>query len=705
MPYALGIDVGGTFTDAVASDGAGRIVSAKTPTTPPNREVGVMKAIEDLAAELGIGVGELLSQTDYIAHGTTASINALVQGEVADVGLIATKGHRDAIYIMNAEGRTLGRSAHEIQDTLRQRKPAPLIPKYRALEVTERVDYTGDVLVPLDEDEVRRVAQTLVDQGVEAIAVCLLWSFKNPAHEQRVRQLIHEIAPELYVTLSSEVSPRIREFSRTSTTIMNAQVGPKLRTYLLPLQKQLEEGGLRGPLLVMQSEGGTITADRAPEHAITTIGSVLSGGVIGGKRLAEQLGHRNVITTDVGGTTFLAGLIVDGEPVMAPGSIVNQFPINAATIRVHTIGSGGGALASVDAGGNLRLGPQSAEAVPGPACYGNGGTRPTNTDANLVLGILSERGLLGGRKPLRMDLAREAIRVHVAEPLGLTVEEAAIAIHEVQNAQAGDLLRRAVVQAGFDPRDFVAYAFGGAGPAHCAGYCQDLGVREVVVPLGPVASAFSAYGLAASDVSLSAELSDPSAFPVDHTVLESHYARLEADLQRALDRQKVKFHDVVLEREVDLRYSMQVTELSTAVPDGTFTERTGDEVLERFEEQYERINGSGSGFREAGVQAITYRMRAKASLGFPVELPRVPRGDGEDPSEALLGQRDVCLDSQAGFVPTPVYDYSLLRAGHVLQGPAIVEVPTTVVVVPGGVTGTVDHLGNLVLRYQGGQPS
>ncbi|AGZ40903.1 hydantoin utilization protein A [Actinoplanes friuliensis DSM 7358] len=692
--------MGGTFTDAVASDGADRIVSAKTPTTPPQREIGVLRALEELAHELGIDVPQLLSETDFIAHGTTASINALVQGTVADVGLIATKGHRDSIYIMNAEGRTLGRSAHEIQDTLRQRKPAPLIPKNRALEVTERIDYAGNVLVPLDEDEVRQVARTLVDQGVEAIAVCLLWSFKNPAHEQRIRELIHEIAPELYVTLSSDVSPRIREFARASTTIMNAQIGPRLRSYLTPLQQQLEDGGLQGPLLVMQSEGGTITADRAPEHAITTVGSVLSGGVIGGQRLAAQLGHRNVITTDVGGTTFLAGLIVDGEPVMAPGSIVNQFPINAATIRVHTIGSGGGALASVDSGGNLRLGPQSAEAVPGPACYGNGGTRPTNTDANLVLGILGERGLLGGRKPLRMDLARQAIGEHVAEPLGLTVEEAAIAIYEVQNAQASDLLRRAVVQAGYDPRDFVAYAFGGAGPAHCAGYCQDLGVREVVVPLGPVASAFSAYGLAASDVVVSVELSDPSAFPVGREVLEAHFDRLQAELDRALDRQKVKFSEVTMYREIDLRYSMQVYELAVPVPDGAFTEHTGQEILDRFEQQYERINGSGAGYREAGVQAITYRMRAKASLGFSVVLPTIDAADGPDPAAALLTHRPVCLDSQIGYVPTPVYDYARLRAGHRITGPAVVEVPTTVVVIPAGVLGVVDRLGNLVMSYQ-----
>jgi N-methylhydantoinase A len=702
MPYALGIDVGGTFTDAVASDGAGRIVSAKTPTTPPNREVGVMRAIEELATELGITVRDLLTQTDYIAHGTTASINALIQRSVADVGLITTKGHRDSIYIMNAEGRTLGRSSHEIQDTLRQRKPEPLIPKYRALEVTERIDYSGKVLVPLNEDEVRRVARDLVDQGVEAIAVSFLWSFKNADHERRVRELIHDIAPDMYVTLSSDVSPRIREFARTSTTIMNAQIGPRLRMYLTPLQKHLEDGGLKGPLLVMQSEGGTITADRAPEHAITTLGSVLSGGVIGGMRLAEQLGHRNVITTDVGGTTFLAGLVVDGEPVMAAGSIVNQFPINAATIQVHTIGSGGGALASVDAGGNLRLGPQSAEAVPGPACYGNGGTQPTNTDANLVLGILSERGLLGGRKPLRADLARTAIREHVADPLGLTVEQAAIAIYEVQNAQAGDLLRRAVVQSGFDPRDFVAYAFGGAGPAHCAGYCEDLGVQEVVVPLGPVASAFSAYGLAASDVVISAEFSNPSAFPIDHKVMESYYERIEVDLRRALDRQKVKFHEVTLHREIDLRYSMQVFELTTPVPTTTFTQDTGEEIIERFEQQYERINGSGAGYRAAGVEAITYRVRANASLGFPVLLPRIEQAAGPDPIAAFLEERDVCLDSQIGYQPTPVYDYARLRAGHEIAGPAIVDVPTTVVVIPPGVTGRVDHLGNLILTYQQG---
>lgn len=700
MTYALGIDVGGTFTDAVACHVDGRLVSAKTPTTPPNREIGVMRAVEELAAELDVDTHTLLSQARYIAHGTTASINALVQGDVAKVGLITTRGHRDSIYIMNAEGRILGRSPHEIQDSLHQRKPAPLIPKSRAYEVTERIDHAGHVLVPLDEGEVRDAVRALLDDQVDAIAVSLLWSFRNPDHEQRIREIIRALAPDMYVSLSSEVSPRIREFARTSTTIMNAQIGPRLRQYLNPLQQHLTAGGLEGPLLVMQSEGGTITADRAPHYAVSTVGSVLSGGVIGGQRLAQQLGHRNVITTDVGGTTFLAGLIVDGEPVIEPGFIVNQYPVNASTIRVSTIGSGGGAIASVDSAGNLHVGPKSAEAVPGPACYGNGGSLPTNTDANLVLGILTPYGLLGGRKPLDLALARQAIEEHIAKPLGLTVEQAAIAIHEVQNAQAGDLLRRAVVEVGLDPRDFVAYAFGGAGPAHCAGYCRDLGVREVVVPLGPVASAFSAYGLASSDISISAELSAPSRFPVGADVVMGYFQRLEDDLRGRLAEQGLEFVHVRTQREIDLRYASQMHEFATPVATGVLGEAECRQIVETFEHLYERVNGPGSGYASAGVEALTYRVRISAELGESPKLPMVRISATADASVARTGVRSVCMDVRLGYVPTDIYDYSLLQAGHVIEGPAVVEVPTTVVTIPSDVRGHVDELGNLVLTYK-----
>jgi N-methylhydantoinase A len=339
--------------------------------------------------------------------------------------------------------------------------------------------------------------------------------------------------------------------------------------------------------------------------------------------------------------------------------------------------------------------------VPGPACYDQGGEAPTNTDANLVLGILSPRGLLGGRKPLSLERAREAIATHVAEPLGLTVEQAAIAIHTVQNAQTGDLLRKTVVEAGHDPRAFVLYAFGGAGPAHCARYAAEIGVSEVVVPLGPVASGFSAYGLASSDIVLTAERSAPTPIPFDPAVAESILADLEARARADLDHQGVRFADIRLERELDLRYTMQLAEVTVPLAPGTVTSRHLDDVVTAFETRYEAMYGKGSGFREAGVQAITFRVRGVGMLPFDPKLPQLAPADGPDPSGAQSGVRPVCLDAAVGFAETPIYDYTALRSGHVLTGPAIVEVPTTTVVVPPGSTGTVDGLGNLVIRPEG----
>jgi N-methylhydantoinase A len=446
----------------------------------------------------------------------------------------------------------------------------------------------------------------------------------------------------------------------------------------------------------MQSNGGAVAAAEAPANAISTVGSVLTGGVIGSVSLGQQLGHQNIISTDVGGTTFLVGLVVNGEPVRATTTIINHHPINVPSLQVHAIGSGGGAIAWIDAGGNLQVGPRSAQAVPGPACYGQGGAEPTNTDANLVLGILTERGLLGGRKALDAERSAAAIRTYVAEPLGLSVEDAAAAIYAIQNAQTGDLLRKAVVEAGHDPREFALYAFGGAGPAHCAAYAAEVGVRQVVVPLGQVASAFSAYGLAASDIVLAAEFSDPSAFPMDPVRVEKNFADLEAQVRDALDRQGVRFGQVELVREVDMRYSMQLAELATPVSDGPIDAAELNAAAARFEARYAELFGAGSGFREAGIQAITYRVRATGKLQFSPGLPAIAQAEGTDPSAARSGTRPVRLGT-GGFTDTAIYDYSKLRAGHVLTGPAVVEVPTTTVVVPDGMTGTVDPFGNLII--------
>ncbi|GAA4539014.1 hydantoinase/oxoprolinase family protein [Pseudonocardia xishanensis] len=695
MAFVIGVDVGGTFTDAVLDDDAGTVLAAKSPSTPPDYSQGVLDVLRLLAEQLGKSLPEMLAETHHIAHGTTSSLNALVMGNVPPVGFLTTKGHRDSIFIMNVEGRYLGRSPHELQHVLGQDKDHALLPKRHALEVTERVDRDGTVVVNLDEDEARAAIRSLVADGVAAIAVSLLWSFRNPVHERRLRELIAEEAPDLFVALSCEVSPRIREFARNATTIMSTQIGPGLRDYLGTLESSLRDNGLRGPLLVMQSNGGAVAAKEAPAAAISTVGSVLTGGVVGSVALGRQLGHRNIISTDVGGTTFLAGLVVDGEPVRDTTTVINHHPINVPTLRVDAIGSGGGAIAWLDAGGNLRIGPRSAQAVPGPACYGNGGTEPTNTDANLVLGILPEKGLLGGRKPLSLELARQAIDTQIAKPLGLTVEQAAAAIYTVQNAQTGDLLRKTVVEAGHDPRNFVLYAFGGAGPAHCAGYAAEVGCDVVVVPLGPVASAFSAFGLASSDIVLAAELSDPTGVPFDPARAERNFAELEQQVREGLERQGLQFERVELHREIDMRYSMQLAEVTAPVAAGALGTAEIEAAADAFEKHYAELFGKDAGFREAGIQAITFRVRAIGVLPFSPELPPVAEATGE---ASPFTTRPVCLDAATGYVDTPIYDYRELRSGHVLQGPAIVEVPTTTVVVPGRASGTVDHLGNLTIR-------
>jgi N-methylhydantoinase A len=699
VSYIIGVDIGGTFTDSFAADESGRAVSAKTPSTPPDFARGVVNALTELAGELGHTLQEMLEQTAYISHGTTAALNALVTGNTASVGFITTKGHRDSIYIMNLEGRYAGLGPEQIQDVVMTKKPQPLLPKRRAKEVTERIDLNGHVVVPLNEEETRRVIAELLADDVEAIAVSLLWSFRNPAHELRVRELIREQDSDIYVALSCEVNPRIREYSRNSTTIMSTQVGPTLRNYLAPLSASLKADGLKGPLLVMQGSGGTVSAADAPKYAITTIGSVLTGGVIGAMRLGERLGHKNIISTDVGGTTFLVGLVVGGQPVFSTSTVINQYSINVPMVKVTAIGSGGGAIAWIDHGGNLQVGPDSAGAVPGPACYGQGGEDPTNTDADLVLGILNDKYFLGGRKRLDKSLAKRALKDKIGEALGMTVEEAAAAVFAIQNAQTADLVRKVVVESGYDPREFAMYAFGGAGPVHCFAYGADLGVPEIVVPLGSTIAGFSAYGLATSDVVLTAELSDPATYPVDGVRVTGNFERLEGDVVTRLGEQGINFASIDLRRELDVRYSLQIAEVPTPVKLGALTDEDVADVVSDFEARYAQLYGKGAGFREAGFQFITYRVYGTGRLPFKQELPEVAPSAGRRVADAIKERRPVFIDMTKGFVDTAIYDYSMLGSGHVVEGPAVVEARSTTVVVPANANGTIDLLGNLIIRY------
>ncbi|MBA3523521.1 MAG: hydantoinase/oxoprolinase family protein [Geodermatophilaceae bacterium] len=700
MAYVIGIDIGGTFTDAFAADEGGRVAATKTPSTPPDFSQGFLDVLDELAATLGTDVTSLLAETHYIVHGTTSTLNALVTGDVATVGFLTTRGHADSIAIMNLEGRYAGLDAERVQDMVRTDKPAPLVPPQLVREIDERIDHKGAVIVELDTEGTRRAVRELVASGAQAIAVSLLWSFRNPDHEQRVGQIVAEEAPDLYVALSSDVSPRIREYARSATTIMNTQVGPRLRDYLRPLEGELRNRGFTGSLLVMQGSGGCVDSKDAPSRAITTIGSVLTGGVVGCQRLAAELGHANVISTDMGGTTFLAGLVVDGQPVSTTSTVLNQYQVNVPMVDVRTIGAGGGAIAWVDRGGNLHVGPRSAGARPGPACYGEGGTEPTVTDVDLLLGIVNPDNFLGGRKTLSRDLAEQAVRTHLAEPLGLSVDDAAAAVYAIQNAQTADLVRKVVVTAGQDPRDFVLYAYGGAGPMHCVAYAADLEVAEVVVPLGPTAAVFSAYGLASSDIVLTAELSAPTNFPAPPEVVNGAFAELRAELDGRLSAQSLRFSEVAYRNEVDMRYTMQLAEVATPVPAGTLAagglDAAGLDALgAAFGARYEQLYGKGSGFAEAGLQLITYRTQAVGVLPIRPQLGRVDAADG-DP--VPVSSRRVFLDAQRGWQDGDIYDYGSLAEGHEIKGPAIVEAPTTTVALPEGSVGRVDRLGNLVIR-------
>lgn len=694
MAYVIGVDTGGTFTDGFLAGTDGVLASAKSHSTPPDFSRGFINVLAELAITVGLTVEELLSKTDYIVHGTTSTLNAVVTGDVARVGFLTTRGHADSIRIMNLEGRYAGLDPSAVQNISRTNKPAPLVPQRDVIEIDERVDHKGAIIVALDENGVREAVRKLTSNGVQAIAVSLLWAFRNPVHEQRIREIIREEAPELYVALSHETSPRIREYTRSATTIINTQIGPVLERYLAPLEKELRARSFAGSLLVMQGSGGCVQAADAPKHAVSTLGSVLTGGVIGCLRLAERLGHKNIISTDMGGTTFLVGLVRDGKPSTTTTTVLHQHQINTAMVDVRTIGAGGGAIAWIDGGGNLRVGPRSAGARPGPVCYGDGGTEPTVTDADLVLGIINGDNFLGGRKKLSSDLAAEAIRTKISEPLGLTVEEGAAAIYAIQNAQTADLVRSVVVNGGHDPRDFVLYSFGGAGPVHAVNYSADLGVSKVVVPLGSTAAVFSAYGLASSDIVLTAELSDPSNFPVDAATFNDNFEKLESDLSAGLATQNLRFSKVVYEREAELRYTMQMAEVTTPVPSGALSESQIAATGDKFEELYERIYGKGSGFSDAGLQIITYRVRAIGMLPIRGDLGSSNAGS-VDPKP--ISVRRVFLDTRKGWQDTKIYDYQTLGAGSQLKGPAVVETPTTTVALPEGFNAAVDTYGNLVI--------
>ena len=607
---------------------------------------------------------------------------------------MATAGHGDALLMMRGRGRTAGIPKDKLLSVRDTDKPAPLVPREHVAEVVERVAKDGSVLVPLDEDQARQALCGLLEQDIEAVAVALLWAFKNPAHERRIRELVYEIRPDIYVSISSEVAPRIGEYERTVATVINSYVGPRSSRYLQELEAQLRANGMAAPASIMQSNGGVAPLASAASNPVKTIGSGPVGGLAGTAAIAARLGHRNVIATDMGGTSFEVGLLVDGSPLLTGEQVIEQYTYRVPQLDVRSIACGGGSIAQVDQiSRGLRVGPESAGSSPGPACYGVG-TQPTVTDADVVLGLIDPDQFLGGQMKLDRAAAEAAIQ-RLADQLGTGLEETAAGILKVNSFAAATLIRQRTLERGLDPRDFIIYAFGGAGPVHAFAFAHELGARGVLVPLGNGASTLSAYGIAVTDAKQILEEECSILSPFDIEALRSVVSRLDERAVSAMISAGFAREDVRLERVALARYAEQyMQELPLPLPDA-LGDDTPAELEAAFAAEYSRLFGATavSAFRVTEIYSV--RVIATAVRhGAAIHSETHERRDA-GPATAD-GKREVYWPDEGRWVTTDVY-HSLPRHGLAIHGPAVIQLPHTTISVPAGQFFETDPAGNCVL--------
>lgn len=696
MASYIGTDIGGTFTDLVLLSDEGDVRIFKALTTPDDRTRGVLDAMALAAEATGVSSDTLVKELAYFSHGTTAATNAFIERKGAKTGLLITRGFEDTLRIQRAMAGWIGMPVHEISHFSKRKVPDPIVPQDLVQGIIERVDYKGEVIVPLDEAAARASIRTLVERGVESIAISLLWSFTNPAHEARLAELVEEEAPGMFVTTSSLLVPIIGEYERTSTTSINAYLGPVIHRYINGLEKAVRGYGFDGPISIMESGGGVLPASEAAFQAANLLTSGPAGGVLASQKLGSLLGYKNILTADMGGTSFDVGLIVDGQPLLETVREEGRFHVALPSIKVTAIGAGGGSIARV-ADGHLTVGPHSAGSTPGPACYGRGGIEPTITDADVVLGIIDPRYFLGGKMGLDVAAAHEAVRKYVAEPLGLDVVQAAAGIREVANNQMADLLRRVTLRAGFDPRDFVLMAYGGAGATHAHQYAEVAGIHTIVAPnTGP---AHSAYGTVTGDrhrsFSLAVGQHAPARFKrasdhIDIDRINQGFAGLEVRAKAALG------DDAEIHRYVGMRFRQQVHEIGVEAPAGILGPEQIDALVDAFEVQYERIYGEDTALRISGVEFSVVRVEATS----PVVRPMARKVDGAGRSNAPCDSRDVYFYGH-GFVSTAIYRSEDVGPGHPIVGPCIIERPDTTIVVGPGQTAEMEPYGNIIIRIGG----
>ena len=684
----LGADVGGTFTDIVLTDtDSNRTLIHKVSSTPEDPSVGVLRGISEICTNAGVSE----SGIDHVYHGTTVATNAVLQYRGAKAGMITTKGFRDIIHI----GRHQRPQHYSIQQEIPW-QDRPLVKRRYRMVVSERIaPPRGEVVTPLDEEEVRAQAQQLQAAGVESIAICFLFSYLNPAHERRAKEIVQQVCPEIFVTASFEVSPQFREFERFTTTAMNAFIGPLVRDYVALLSRGLAAAGFGGEVHIMQSNGGIAPAQTISKLPVYTLMSGLAAGVLGGAWIGRLTGRSNVITLDIGGTSADIGVVTDGRfsEASARDTMVAGYPILVPMIDLHTIGAGGGSIAYVDQAGAFKVGPESAGAVPGPAAYGQGGTRPTVTDANIVLGRLDVKNFLGGAMTLDGAAAHAAIS-RLAEQLGLQVNEAAAGVIAILNANMANAIRARTVQKGIDPREYALIASGGAGPLHGVEVARILDIPEVIIPPHPGIN--SAEGLLTTDLKYDIVR---TAFLVssdmDHELLNKDFCAMENQLCEQLRADNADPSKAVFERSTDARYVGQGYELRLPLPDGRLGQVEIEESIGRFHDMHRQEYDHH--FPDSPVEWVNLRITAISEV-VKIGVPEQPKGGSL--AKARIRTDETMFRVAGKLVPfqTDFYQRERLPVEQEFCGPAIILQTDSTTVVPPDCSAIVEKSGSLIIR-------
>ncbi|MFC4275194.1 hydantoinase/oxoprolinase family protein [Achromobacter aloeverae] len=676
--YRIGVDVGGTFTDLVLVHGeSGGTIFHKVPSTPHDPSEAIHRGVTELMTEHGLDPAAIR----HIGHGTTVATNLVIERKGARCALITTRGFRDILDI--------GRQTRPHNFDYGVRKPQALAPRRWRKEVRERVEASGAILEPLNEDDVRLAAEALKADGVEAIAICYLHSYRNPAHEQRTREIVREILPDAYICLSSEVLPEFREYERFSTTVLNAKVGPRMENYLANFVARVKDAGVRQDPYTIHSNGGLMSVEAVRRFPVKTCLSGPAAGVIGAAALGRVIGYPNLVTFDVGGTSTDVSLIADGQAMFSASRNVAGYPVKTPMVDIHVIGAGGGSLTRMDDAGSLKVGPESAGAAPGPVGYGRGGRQPTITDAQISLHRLNPVAVLDGKMPIHADAAKQALRAEVADKLGLGLEAAAEGIIRIANANMSRAIRAVSTERGYDLSSFALIAFGGAGPLHALGVARECGIPTVIVPREP--GTMCARGILLTDISFDFVASDISLLDDDAwTRVRGRFDALRADADRWLDDEQVPVAQRRYQSQIDARYVGQNFEVAVPVEgplDAAALVRFAADFHEAHRKEY------GYDVPSRPIEIINCRMKAIGAIAKAPLAPLDSTGDNQP-----RGERDIWFGDGHGWLPSPVYHRASLAPGVRIAGPAVIEEMSSTTVLEPGHDMTVDAYGNLIIN-------